>query len=75
MVAFMVELYHSSTQKVLRGLGLGLTLARHLTVMHGGTVEASSPGLGEGSEFVVRLPVLAVRPSDSRLPPGQRQGN
>jgi len=44
------------------GLGLGLTLARQLTAVHGGRVEASSAGLGQGSEFVVRLPVLAGEP-------------
>jgi PAS domain S-box-containing protein len=40
------------------GLGIGLTLVRKLVAMHGGTVEASSAGPGQGSEFVVRLPAL-----------------
>ncbi len=40
------------------GLGLGLTLVRRLTEMHGGSVEAHSAGPGKGSEFVVRLPLL-----------------
>lgn len=40
-----------------RGLGLGLTLVRHLVIMHGGTVRAHSEGPGKGSEFVVRLPL------------------
>src|SRR5262249_53255751 len=41
------------------GLGIGLTLVRQLTEMHGGRVEARSAGPGQGSEFVVRLPLLA----------------
>jgi len=40
------------------GLGIGLTLVRHLTEMHGGSVEARSDGLDQGSEFIVRLPVM-----------------
>lgn len=40
------------------GLGIGLTVVRRLIELHGGRVEASSEGLGKGSEFVMWLPVL-----------------
>ena len=46
------------------GLGLGLTLARRLAELHGGTVEATSAGPGRGSEFVVRIPE-GKTPSDT----------
>jgi two-component system CheB/CheR fusion protein len=45
------------------GLGVGLTIVRHLAELHGGSVEASSPGPGLGARFVVRLPVPALAPS------------
>jgi len=39
------------------GLGVGLTIARTIVELHGGSVEARSDGLGQGSEFTVRVPV------------------
>ncbi len=46
-----------SATQIDSGLGIGLTLARSLVEMHGGTIEAASPGLGQGSTFTVRLPL------------------
>ena len=48
------------------GLGLGLTLVRSLVEMHGGSVEAASSGLDQGSEFLVRLPIW--RPGKPEAP-------
>jgi len=45
------------------GLGLGLTIVRQLVELHRGSVEASSEGLGKGSRFTVRLPLLARTPA------------
>lgn len=41
------------------GLGIGLALVRGLVALHGGSIEATSAGVGMGSEFVVRLPLAA----------------
>jgi two-component system CheB/CheR fusion protein len=52
------------------GLGLGLTLARNLAEMQGGTVEAHSEGLDQGSEFVIRLPLARASASAAEAGPG-----
>jgi two-component system CheB/CheR fusion protein len=53
------------------GLGLGLSLVKSLVEMHGGTVSATSPGLGQGSEFTVRLPVIPEVASKTALSNGE----
>lgn len=60
----------TSPERSGSGLGLGLTLVRTLVEMHGGTVEAHSAGLGKGSEFVVRLPIMAETSAPPLLEPG-----
>jgi len=57
----------SSTTRRHGGLGLGLALVRQIASAHGGSVEATSAGIGRGATFLVRLPARAateaVRPS------------
>jgi CheY-like chemotaxis protein len=57
-------------QRTHGGLGLGLTLARELVQMHGGSIEAKSEGPGKGSAFIVRLPLAkAPGPVERYAPP------
>jgi CheY-like chemotaxis protein len=69
----------SGTQ--LQGFGIGLALVRQLVELHGGSVSASSDGVGKGSEFVIRLPIAkersrgprtAVTPVDASKPPNRK---
>jgi signal transduction histidine kinase/ActR/RegA family two-component response regulator len=51
----------STSTRTHGGLGLGLAIVRHLAELHGGSVEAHSQGLGKGADFVVKLPLVALR--------------
>jgi CheY-like chemotaxis protein len=50
----------SSNTRSVGGLGLGLTIVRQLVELHGGTVQATSAGEGQGATFIVSLPITAV---------------
>jgi PAS domain S-box-containing protein len=54
----------SNVDRTQGGQGIGLSLAKGLIEMHGGTIEARSDGLGKGSEFVMRLPLRAAPASE-----------
>jgi signal transduction histidine kinase len=55
----------SSTRAVF-GLGLGLSIAKHLVELHGGTLQAHSDGPGRGARFELRLPCVPVTPDSCR---------
>ncbi len=66
----------ASTTRQHGGLGLGLSIVKHLVEMHGGTVRAKSPGEGQGATFTVTLPILVVHRRDSgplRIPSQEPQ--
>lgn len=50
----------STSKRQHSGLGLGLAIVRHLVEAHGGTIRASSKGVGKGATFTVTFPILAV---------------
>ncbi|MFN6537190.1 MAG: PAS domain S-box protein [Nostoc sp. EkiNYC01] len=57
-VPYVFERYHqgNSTHKQ-SGLGLGLAIARHLVELHGGSIQVTSPGVGQGATFTIKLPL------------------
>ncbi|WP_367872242.1 ATP-binding protein [Luteolibacter sp. Populi] len=69
LLPHIFDLFVQSTRALDRtygGLGIGLTLVQRLVKLHGGSIEAHSAGVGLGSEFTVRLPVI---PGLAVLPP------
>lgn len=68
----------TSLERTQSGLGIGLGLVRSLVELHGGTVEAFSDGIGQGSEFIVRLPSVEAdrrwEHEQARVPPSHAPG-
>ncbi|NJL37175.1 MAG: PAS domain S-box protein [Leptolyngbyaceae cyanobacterium SM1_4_3] len=52
----------SATTRRFGGLGLGLAIVRYLVELHGGTIQADSPGEGQGATFTVKLPLMPHQP-------------
>ena len=57
----------ATTTRQHGGLGLGLAIVKQLIELHGGTIRAKSPGRGQGSTFVVALPLTVVHPDPEPL--------
>ena len=71
LLAAIFEPFHQADASTTRrhgGLGLGLAIVKQLVTAHGGTVRATSDGLGNGATFVVQLPARATAPAVLRAP-------
>jgi signal transduction histidine kinase/CheY-like chemotaxis protein len=76
-VPHVFDRFRQADGKITRahgGLGLGLAITRQLVELHGGSVQATSEGVGHGAVFTVRLPVSAMRPVGSELNPRTSTG-
>ncbi|MBN8421057.1 MAG: PAS domain S-box protein [Verrucomicrobia bacterium] len=73
LMPHIFDLFVQATRALDRahgGLGIGLTLVQRIVKLHDGTIEAISGGLGQGTEFIVRLPILRGPPA-SEGPPAE----
>ncbi len=57
----------ASTTRKHGGLGLGLSIVKHLTEMHGGSITVKSAGEGKGTTFIVALPLVVVHPQEDEM--------
>ncbi len=74
MLPRIFEIFSQSNPALVRsqgGLGIGLSLVKGLVELHGGSIEARSDGPGQGSEFVVRLPVAVETLIQEPARPGE----
>jgi PAS domain S-box-containing protein len=77
MLPRIFEIFSQAKPALVRsqgGLGIGLSLVRGLVELHGGSIVARSGGPGQGSEFVVRLPVAAEMPIQEPARPVEDNG-
>lgn len=73
MLPQIFEMFQQVDQSLGRshgGLGIGLTLVKRLVELHRGTITAHSAGVGQGSEFVIRLPAPRPEPADAETKSG-----
>ncbi|MBW4518294.1 MAG: PAS domain S-box protein [Scytolyngbya sp. HA4215-MV1] len=57
----------STTTRKYGGLGLGLSIVRHLIELHGGSIQAASAGIGQGATFMINLPTTIFRPEPTDI--------
>lgn len=62
----------STSARTNKGLGLGLAIARHLIELHGGTIQANSPGIGQGATFAINLPYHTIPPENFTVTNSER---
>jgi CheY-like chemotaxis protein len=74
LLPFVFDRFTQGDASVTRphgGLGLGLSIVRHIVELHGGDVQAVSEGPGKGARFSVSLPVRAIQKAPDTLDPGE----
>jgi CheY-like chemotaxis protein len=76
---YVFDRFRQADQRTTRqhgGMGLGLAIVKNLVELHGGSVQAASPGAGQGATFTVRLPVVPIYQMDmegGRVHPAARE--